>query len=142
MERIIRQTAARIRGRSERQEPARTVKQNLNPEQSTVKNADIRRKNKENIQCNKNPGNGESRLPGFLCISFIYSFPSKHESNHVPLPFMLKRREVEQVNYAGKVSLDKIFAKWYRNKWLLKKDETLLSETSNLYPIYLWALAH
>ena len=52
------------------------------------------------------------------------------------------RREVEQVNYAGKVSLDKIFAKWYRNKWLLKKDETLLSETSNLYPIYLWALAH
>ena len=34
---------------------------------------------------------------------------------------MLKRREVEQVNYAGKVSLDKIFAKWYRNKWLLKK---------------------
>ena len=55
---------------------------------------------------------------------------------------MLKRREVEQVNYAGKVSLDKIFAKWYRNKWLLKKGETLLSETSNLYPIYLWALAH
>lgn len=55
---------------------------------------------------------------------------------------MLKRREVEQVNYAGKVSLDKIFAKWYRNKWLLKKGETLLSETSNLYPIYLWALAN
>ena len=54
-----------------------TVVQNLNPEQSTVKNADIRWKNKENIQCNKNPGNGESRLPGFLCISFIYSFPSK-----------------------------------------------------------------
>lgn len=77
-----------------------------------------------------------------LLTSSGYSFPSKHESNHVPLPFMLKRREMEQVNYAGKVSLDKIFAKWYRNKWLLKKDETLLSETSNLYPIYLWALAH
>ena len=43
----------------------RTVEQNLNPEQSTVKNADIRWKNKENIQCNKNPGNGEKRLPGF-----------------------------------------------------------------------------
>lgn len=46
---------------------------------------------------------------------------------------MLKRREVEQVNYAGKVSLDKIFAKWYRNKWLLKKDETLLSDRANAH---------
>ena len=65
---------------SQNQQPVRTAgtcPQNLNPEQSTVKNADIRWKNKENIQCNKNPGNGESRLPGFLCISFIYSFPSK-----------------------------------------------------------------
>jgi CRP-like cAMP-binding protein len=77
-----------------------------------------------------------------LLASGGYSFPSKHESNHVPLPFMLKRREVEQVIYASKVSLDRIFAKWYRNKWLMKKGEMLLVETSNLYPIYLWALAH
>lgn len=37
LERIIRQTAVRISSRSERQVPARTVEQNLNPEQSTVK---------------------------------------------------------------------------------------------------------
>ncbi len=77
-----------------------------------------------------------------VLVSTGYAFPEKDGHNLVELPLILKRREIEQVIYASKVSLDRIFAKWYRNKWICKKGDAVFVETSNLYPIYQWALDH